>query len=337
MRGSGNWRTMQDVAREAGVSTMTVSRALATPEKVAVKTRRRIERVIEKLGYVPDQAAGSLISQNTRLVTALISTLEGSIFADTIAGLTHSLREVNCHLLVGATDYSQENEEELVIAALGRRPIGVVLTSAHHTAGARRRLRRAHVPVVEIWELPDDPVDMAVGFSNYDAGRRMTHFLHELGHRRIATIGRRGPNDERGRRRQEGYAAAIRDLGLGEPRIVDGESDQTPIETGAFGFAKLRERWPDTQAAFCTSDSVALGAISEARRLGLSTPEDIAVAGFGDFDYAGTAGLNLTTLRVPGFQMGAEAGRVLHARQSGEITGPCVVNVGFEVVRRASA
>lgn len=337
MSGERNWRTMQDVAREAGVSTMTVSRALSAPEKVAEPTRRRIEHAIDKLGYVRDQAAGALASQDTRLVTALVSTLEGSIFAATIAGLTESLRAADCQLLVGATDYSLRNEEELVVAALGRRPSGIVLTSGRHTGTVRRRLRRAGAPVVEIWELPENPVDMAVGFSNFDAGRRMTRFLHELGYRRIATIGRRGPNDWRGRRRQEGYAAAIRELGLGAPCVIEGEDGQGAVETGAAGLAALRARWPEADAVFCTSDSVALGALSEARRRGLSAPEDIAIAGFGDFEFAGEAGLNLTTLRVPGYRMGAEAGRVLLARRAGEITGPHVVDLGFDIVRRASA
>ncbi|MEF2554297.1 LacI family DNA-binding transcriptional regulator [Aurantimonas sp. A2-1-M11] len=337
MSDTPKWRTMQDVAREAGVSTMTVSRALTAPEKVAAETRERVFRAVAKLGYVPDQAAGALSSRKARLVTALISTLGGSIFAETAAGLARSLREANCQLLLGATDYSQQGEEELISVALGHRPIGVVLTSENHTAGARDKLRGSGVPVVELWELPDDPIDMAVGFSNYDAGWHMTQFVHELGYRKIATMGQRGPSDERGRRRQEGYADAIRELGLGPPRIIHDEGGLAAIEAGAQGLVRLRDQWPDTDAVFCTSDAGALGAISEARRCGLSVPKDIAIAGFGDFDYSGPAGLDLTTLRVPGFRMGEEAGRVLLARQSGEICGPCVVNVGFEAVRRATA
>jgi len=337
MRDPERWATMQDVAREAGVSTMTVSRALTAPDKVAAETRERVNGAVARLGYVPDQSAGSLSSRNTRLVTALISTLGGSVFAETAAGLMRTLRDANCQLLLGATDYSQESEEELISAALGRRPVGVVLTSEHHTPDAQRKLRRAHVPVVEIWELPDDPIDMAVGFSNHAAGWRMTQFLHELGYRRIATMGQRGPADARGQRRQQGYADAMRALGLGAPRIVPDDGGCTPIEAGARGLVALRERWPDTDAVFCTSDAGALGAVSEARRRGLATPGDIAIAGFGDFDYAGPAGLDLTTLRVPGFRMGEEAGRLLLARQAGEISGPCMVNVGFEPVRRATA
>jgi LacI family gluconate utilization system Gnt-I transcriptional repressor len=328
---------MRDVAREAGVSAMTVSRALKTPDKVAAATRERVRQAVRKLGYVPNHAAGSLSSRDTQLVTALLSTLTGSIFTDTVAALTQSLRAADCQLLIGTTDYSPESEEALIASTLGRRPSGIVLTSGEHTEATRNMLRRSGVPVVELWELPEEPIDMAVGFSNYDAGRCMTRFLYELGYRRIATMGSLGRHDRRAQRRQEGYAETVRALGIGPARIIGPEPGLTNIEAGAAGLSQLRERWPEADAVFCTSDAVALGAIAEARRRGLGVPADIAIAGLGDVDYAGPAGFDITTLRVPSRAMGSEASRLLIARRRGELDKHVIVDVGFKPIRRASA
>ncbi len=109
------------------------------------------------------------------------------------------------------------------------------------------------------------------------------------------------------------------------------------VDRGARGLATLLERWPDTDAVFCSSDSVALGAVSEARRRGIEVPERLAIAGFGDFEFAGASGLGLTTVRVPGHAIGAEAGRLLLARKRGEPIVARVVDLGFEIVRRATA
>ncbi len=324
---------MRDVAREAEVSTMTVSRALRTPGKVAPATRERVARAVARLGYVPDQVAGALSSHETRLVTALVSTLGGSVFAETVAGLTQGLHAAGHRLLIGTTDYSSQDEEGLIAATLGRRPDGVALTSHVHTEGARRLLRRSGVPVVELWELPEAPIDSAVGFSNREAARAMTRFLHGLGYRRIGLI---GGGEERDLRRREGYLAAMREL-ASEPRDLPADPSPAGVEAGAAGLARLRERWPDADAAFCTSDVLALGALMEARRRGLAVPGEVAVAGFGDFEYAGDAGLGLTTLRVPGRAMGEEAARVILGRRSGAIAGPVTVDLGFEPVRRATA
>ena len=340
------WVTMQDVARAAGVSTITVSRVLRTPAKVKVATRDRVQAAVRELGYVPDQVAGSLSSRESRLVAALVSTLSGSIFASTVDGLARSLREADHQLLLGTTEYSTASEQALIATALSRRPDGIVLTSGEHTPAARAMLAGAGIPVVEVWELPEDPVDMAVGFSNIEAGRAMTRHLHAVGRRRSGFVGGSRPaggnegateGDRRGRLRRQGYAATLAELGLGEPRIVPEPAVGSMVERGARDLAALLERWPDTDAVFCSSDSVALGAVSEARRRGIAVPDRLAVAGFGDFEFAGDSGLGLTTVSIPGHAIGAEAGRLLLAAKRGEKPETRILDLGFAIVRRATA
>ncbi|MCB9967505.1 MAG: LacI family DNA-binding transcriptional regulator [Geminicoccaceae bacterium] len=340
-RDGEGWATMGEVAARAGVSPMTVSRVLKEPGRVRPTTRTRVEAAIAELGYVPDAAAGALASRQSRLVAALVSTLAGSIFASTIAGLGAVLREAGHELLLGTTEYSSSSEEALLRAVLGRRPGGLVLSAGQHTPAARRLLERATrglgVPVVEIWQLPERPVDMAVGFSNFAAGRAMTAFLADLGYRRIAFVGVLGPDDFRGLRRHAGYREALAERGLGEPRAFGSGGSGGSVEDGARGLAAVLERWPDCDAVFCGSDPLAFGAIAEAARRGLAVPGELAVAGFGDFDYAGEAGLALTTVRIPGERIGRETARLLLERKAGRLEGPVVVDLGFELVRRRTA
>ncbi len=226
-------RRMEDVARRAGVSQMTVSRALRTPDKVAPATRAKIAAAVAELDYVPDLVAGGLAARRSRLVAVIVSTLENSIFAATVQGLSTVLREQGYAVLLGASDYSREGEEQLLRAVLGRRPDGIVLTDAVHTQSARRLLRAAGIPVVETWELPAAPLDLAVGFSNLAAGRAMIRGASRLGlpayrvprHRgggrpaRAAAAGRLPGGPGRARRR-----TAARDRFANQDRRRDGRT-----------------------------------------------------------------------------------------------------------------
>lgn len=338
MRDKHRWVRMREVAAAAGVSTMTVSRVLRTPGKVSRETCARVEAAIRKMGYVPDDAAGALSSRRSRIVGALVSTLGGSIFASTIDGLSQTLREAGYQLLLATTNYAPELEADFIAAMLARRPDGLVLTSTRHTRSANRLLKGAGVPIVELWELPERPIDSAVGFSNQAAGKAMTDFLADIGHRRIGFIGRSDLSDTRGQLRRKGYENALAERALHAPRIVAAAGLGTDdSRAGAAGLAELLARWADTTAVFCSSDNVALGALSQARRLGLAIPGDIAIAGFGDFEMASEHGLALTTVRVPGFAIGEEAARVVLQRRSGETPNRRVVDLGFRIVRRMTA
>ncbi len=339
MQNKHKWVTMIDVAEAADVSAITVSRVLRQPEKVRPETRERVRAAIHALGYVPDEAAGALSSRRSRIVGALISTLASSFFASTVDGLSNELRAAGYQLLLANTDYTPEIEAESIQALLGRRPDGLVLSSTAHTEAAERLLRTSGIPVVEIWELPEAPIDCAVGFSNHAAARAMTEFLADSGRRRIGFVVNNRPRGTRARARAEGYAEALAARAMGPLRLVEAVAmaGDTDPEIGARGLGELLDRWPDTDAVFCVSDQVALGALCEARRRGLDVPNDIAIAGFGDFEIASEAGLALTTVRVPGFAIGKQAARLILARSGSSPSHPAIIDLGFEIVRRATA
>ena len=331
------WPTMEQVAERAGVSIMTVSRVLSAPDKVRPATRSRIEEAIRDLGYVPDRAARGLASRRSGIVAALISTLNNSVLAETVEGLTTTLRGGGSQVLLGATHYSAAEEEELLAAILERRPDGVVLTGSVHTPAARSFLRNARIPVVETWDLPDDPVDMVVGFSNKAACAALTHQLIDLGYRRIAFASGSLERDSRGAQRYQGYQEALRERGLGEGRWIATDDALASITTGSIAVKRLMEEAADSDALLCVSDVVAFGAIMACHRLGWKVPDRLAVAGFGDFDIAHEIVPSLTTLRIPGRLIGERAAGLVMDPVAGHATEARVIDVGFEVVRRASA
>lgn len=328
---------MAEVAAHAGVSQMTVSRALRTPEKVTAATRERVRVAIAALDYVPDLVAGGLAARRSRLVAVVVSTLESSIFAATVEGLDATLRERGYAVLLGSSGYSRDEEEDLLRAVLGRRPDGVVLTASVHTPGARRLLGSAGIPVVEAWELPASPLDLAVGFSNRAAGAAMTRALHGWGYRRIAFLGVDAAGDERAQLRRAGYRDAVGALGVGPPREVLLPAPVSRVTDGRAALDLLLRDHPDSDAAFCVVDGLAAGVLLACRRRGIDVPGRLAVAGFGGFEIAEPDALDITTLAVPGREIGRQAGAMLLARLEGEAPTAPTLDVGFTVIRRGSA
>lgn len=330
------WVTMKDVADRANVGKITVSRVIRTPEKVSQETRRRVEDVIRELGYVPDETAGALSSNRSRVIGALVSTLSDSVFASTIEGLSRTLRQSGYELLLSKTDYEPELETAAIRTLLGRRPDGLVLSSTDHTDSALKLLASSGVPVVEIWQLPDHPIDHVVGFSNYHAGRTVTDYLIQSSRQRIAFIGTSRAGDRRGKRRAEGYRDALINSGLGEALYIDGDlSFSSDADIGASGFAQALTRWPDLDAVVCVSDPVAMGAICEASRRGIQIPGQMAITGFGGLELARESALNLTTIEFPGQKIGEVAAEILIDPEQNERKN--IVDLGFNLVRRGTA
>jgi LacI family transcriptional regulator, gluconate utilization system Gnt-I transcriptional repressor len=332
--------TMMDVAQLAGVSAMTVSRALKDGASIAPETREKIKKAVDKLGYVLDQSAGSLSSKRTGFVAALIPSINNSNFADTARGLTDALEGSGLQLLLGYTDYSTAKEEELIESMLRRRPEAIVVTGGTHTARARKLLENSGIPVVETWDVPKKPVQHVVGFSNADASSELVKYLYKKGYHKIAFIGGTTNRDTRGADRRAGYEAAIQELGLTQSRVI---SFGTPPITmkGGEAIVRLIEQWPDVEAAICVSDLSAFGALMECHRRGWKVPKRVAIAGFGDFEISGTCHPAITTVGVNCYDIGMKAGSVLLRAIEGERINKSVPSetmlIDYEVIPRESA
>jgi LacI family transcriptional regulator, gluconate utilization system Gnt-I transcriptional repressor len=327
---------IEDVAELAGVSAITVSRVLRTPAVVAEETRRRVDEAVDRLGYVPNLAAGTLASLKSRLVAVVVPTLRSSVYADTIQGLSDELSTAGYHLMVGYSAYSADLELSVLRAFMGRQPEAVVLTGVEHSSALRRLLRKSKVPTVEIWDLIEDPIDVAVGFDNVAAGACVADHLAKVSVRRPAVLGSDPAREARAAKRLAGFAGRCRALGLRAPAVEPLVDGMSPEEAEA-GFRRLVSRAPDVDGLFCLNDALAIAALMEARRLSIDVPGRLRIAGFGDFDLAAHVTPRLTTVRVPGYEIGRRAARRLLDRAGGARRGAKVEDLSFELIVRESA
>jgi len=327
-RGSGAV-TLHDVAKLAGVAPITASRALNSPDQVSDEVRRKVTEAIARTGYVPNILAGGLASSRSRLVAAVVPTISGPVFLETIRALTDALAERGYQLMLGQSGYVGNREDALLGAIIGRRPDGIVLTGILHSAEGRKRLLSAGIPVVETWDLTPTPIDMLVGFSHVEVGRAVAQFLHAKGHRKLAVV---SGSDERARRRQQALDAAAQALGLGPVRAVVVPAPTT-LKSGRAALAELMEG-PGIDAVFCSSDLLALGVITEAQARGVAVPGQLAIVGFGDLEFAADLHPALTTVRINGAAIGRQAAQFIVERAEGRPVEQRVVDIGFSIVER---
>ncbi|HEX5738280.1 MAG TPA: LacI family DNA-binding transcriptional regulator [Hydrogenophaga sp.] len=325
--------TLRQVAQLADVAPVTVSRVLNMPSAVSTEVRERVLAVIRETGYVPNRLAGGLASTRSNLIAAIVPTISMSVFLQTVQSLTEALFDANYQLMLGQTGYSAQREDALLEAIIGRRPDGIVLTGVDHSAQSRQRLLGAGIPVVETWDLTDNPIDMLVGFSHRDIGAAVARYLGHRGRRQLALV---TADDERARRRANAFESTALELGLPPVQHISVGGSRT-LSSGRAALARLLDQGPRPDAVFCSSDLLALGVMTEAQTQGLRVGEHLAVVGFGDFDFVADLEPALTSVRINGAAIGEQAARFLVARAEGRPVAQPVVDVGFSIVERASA
>jgi LacI family transcriptional regulator, gluconate utilization system Gnt-I transcriptional repressor len=328
--------TMTDVARLAQVSASTVSLYLREPSAVTAPLRERIADAIRTLGYVPNLMAGALAGSAPRIVGVVVPSLVNSFFADTVTALQNRMDPEGVQLLIGYSDYDEAVEERLVGTFLAWSPAAMVLTGLHHSRGTRRMLGTRDIPVVEIWQLGANPLDMLVGFSHEAVGRAQARHLIERGCRDIVFVGARLGRDRRAILRARGYEETLRaHADLAPPQVVDA-GPQASSEAAARAFAALIEARPRLDGIVFSNDLLALGALFEANRRGVRVPRDVAIIGFGDLDFGREAAPRLSTVRPPGAEIGTRTAELILARSAGRTDLHEVTDLGFGLVARES-
>ena len=325
--------TMAAVGRMAGVSQVTVSRALSDPSKVSTESLRRINEAIDATGFVPNAVAGALASNRSRLISALIPSITNPTYTSFIKEFADRMREQDYQVMLSDCGFDREEEEATISRHLSRRPDAMLLTGINHSAQARRMLLSANIPVVEVWELTESPVDLCVGFSHQSAGREVAEFAIGNGYSRAATI---SANDERALRRANAFTKFFERHANTSvvSRVLDG---QASLSAGRLKLTELLDRTSEQiDLVFCSSDLIAQGVMIEAQERGLRIPEDLAVIGFGDQDFAAHLTPALTTVRVDRDQMGKIAAREVLARMRSEVSENSIFDLGFEIVPRSS-
>lgn len=320
--------TLHDVAREAGVSLITASRALSNPGRVSQATAARVQAVAAAVGYVPNLLAGGLKTRRSRTVAALVPIVSVPQFLPTIQALTAALDREGYQLILGQAGYDRAREGPLLDAMMGRRVDGIVVAGMLGDSPAARRLRQSDIPVVETWESVENPVDMVVGFSHRQVGRAVAEYFLAKGWTRVGlAIG----DDRRALMRAEAFRAA---MGHDVPTAV--VPAPSSVASGRRACAELLKSHPDLQAICCSSDGLAEGVLTEARVQGWRVPQDVAVCGFGGADFSAHLAPSLTTVHIDGARIGELAAQLLMARFAGQDIDERAIDVGFEIIERES-
>jgi LacI family gluconate utilization system Gnt-I transcriptional repressor len=318
--------TLHDVAREAGVSLITASRALGNPSLVSAATIARVQRAVEATGYIPNLLAGGLKSRRSLMVAGLVPALSVAQFLPTVETLTDALADAGYQLILGQTGYDPQREEAVLNALIGRQPDGIVIIGLVQSLSARERLQRLRIPVVETWDLSDRPVDMAVGFSHLKVGGAVAGYFLGKGWKRVGVA---TGDDRRAMLRREGFVATIgRDV---PTAIIPAPSN---LERGRQALATLLLQEPALEAVCCSSDQLGHGVLVEAQARGLRIPEDLAIFGFGDADFAAHTMPSISTVHVDGPGIGQMAARMVIDRCRGQPIERPVVDVGFRLIER---
>lgn len=326
--------TIQDVARDAGVSTATVSRVLSAPERVAEATRTRVLASVERLGYAPNVAAKSLRTLRTGKILVTVPDISNPFFAQVIRGVEEAATDAGYAVLLGDTRHEAAREEQYA-TLLRRREADGIIFLGHRLPPALAELvatQGARAPIVNGCEFSPELGVASAHIDNARAAADAMQHLYGLGHRRVGVI--TGPlASPLSRDRLSGVQAAAARFGRWSLSVAQGDFS---IESGLAQALALLDADPAPTAIFCFSDEMAMGALEAFRRRGLSCPGDISLVGFDDIRYARHLDPPLTTVSQPKEAIGHEVVRLLLDILADRVATIRHVTLAHELVVRSS-
>lgn len=328
--------TLSDVARHAGVSPVTVSRAIRHPEMVSEQLRKRIDDAVLELAYIPNHLASALASTRTNIVGVIVPSLTNGVFDDYLGAIQDVLNPAGIQVLVLNVRYNEDQEERAIETLMGYHPEAMIIAGVDQTERSRQLLRNLGVPVVQTMDITDAPIDLNIGLDHAEAGAAAVRYLHAQGHRRIAHLTARA--DPRARRRHAGYQRQMDAFGLSTKGLVAASPRPSDVAMGGELFAEILEQTPDVTAVFTCNDDLALGTLFECQRRGIRVPEDVAIIGFNDLDFCVATVPALTSVSTERREMGTWAARSILEiiRGGGKRPKQPTVDVGFSIKARAS-
>ncbi|HFO2530619.1 TPA: substrate-binding domain-containing protein [Yersinia enterocolitica] len=299
--------TLQDIALLAGVTKMTVSRYLRTPEKVAPETGERIAQVMAEVNYSADPEGETGLNQKIPRIGILVPSFNNQIFSDLLAGIESVTAASGYQTLVVNYNYSKEREEEQIINLLSCQISGLILTDSEHTLRADKYLNASEIPVAQVMDLEPQFNRITVGFNNYQAAYDMTATLLASGKQNIVYFG--SMSDIRDRKRYQGYSQAMSDAGFTPLHITPNKVSSVSIGAGMLALA--RQMYPQVDAIFCTNDDMAVGVLQECLKLGMVIPAEMAISGFHGLDIGQATTPVLASVTTPRFEMGKVVAEIL--------------------------
>lgn len=327
--------TLTHVARLAGVSENTVSRVIRNKGPIADATRDRVVLAIEKLGYVPNRAAGSLASSGSLLIGVLLPSLSNIVYPEVLQGIYAALAATSYQPMIGVTDYDPVKEQNILSSLLAWQPAAIITTGFDHTDATRRMLDNSRVRVAELMDIDAEPIDIAVGLSHHQAGYDVGRHLIARRYQRFGYVGHDWIADRRARLRYDGLVQALAETGMtleGE-QCFDGPSSTM---AGRDTLAILLERLPSLDAVVFSNDDMAVGGFFHCLAAGIAVRERLALFGFNGLDIGQVLPLPLSTVRSNRFLIGKIAVEKL-LESPERALDKLVVDTGYDIVEGATA
>ena len=328
--------TLSDVAERAGVSPVTVSRAIRHPEMVSPTLRKRVGDAVSSLHYIPNHLASALASTRTNIVGVTVPSLTNGVFDDFLAAVQDVLERAGVQMLVSNTRYSEAEEDKAIETMLGYHPEAIIVIGVDQSERAKQMLVESGVPIVQAMDMTDDPIDLNVGFDHRAAAVAAVRYLHGLGHRSIGHL--TVNTDPRSARRREGYIAAMAELRLPTDGLIATSTHTTSVDLGGQLFSEVLSRRPDVTAVFACNDDLALGMLFECQRRSIRVPDDLAIVGFNDLGYSNCSIPPLSTVSTERRRIGTWAAQSILEiiRGSGSRPVQRRVDMGFTIEKRGS-
>lgn len=322
------------VSKMAGVSVATVSRALSTPDVVSAETREKVLKAVRETGYKPNMMARNFRSKKTYSIMVLVPDLSNPFFAMVISGIQQAAKARGYSVVLGNTMGDAETERELAHQLHTNQTDGIIQLSSRFPLAPEDCTEGVMPAVINCCECVDDDSMPTVTLDNVGASRAMTEHLIKLGHRHIAVIS--GPAaSPLTAARLAGYRQALEDAGLVFEAGLVTEGDYS-LASGAAAAGVLLAASNRPSAIVCFNDEMAIGAMHEIRKAGLTVPDDISVTGFDNLSFAAYTDPPLTTISQPTEAFGTEAVSLLLDILDGGSDGIRHLTLPYELVVRAS-
>lgn len=302
--------TLEDVAKLAGVSTASISRALNDPSKVAEDTRKRIDEAIERLGYTPNFGGRALASNRTNTVGAVIPSMANAMFASGVQAFQEELAKAGVTLLVATTGFDAEQEYLQIRSLVGQGADGLLLIGNERPQSTWDFIDKRRVAHVVSWCNSTREGHLCVGFDNEQAAGDAAKHAMDMGHRRIAMICGITEVNDRAKARRDGVVAAVAAYGQGA-RLTHMVEAPYILDAAADALAEIMKQDERPTVILCANDAQAAGAMMGARAMGLRLPEDLSFVGFDGVGISRVVTPPLATVRVPQIEIGRAAAQLL--------------------------
>lgn len=312
--------SLSHIAEAAGVSKMTVSRVLRDVDGFSEATRQKVLREVERSGYLPNRIAAAFgPSSASTLVGICVPRLSSHFFGVVLESVDQTLQRFGYQTIIGSHNQNLEDEEQWLKSILAWRPAGVLLSSKRHSATTLNLLSDAGIPIVEFWNLNTSPLNMSVGFNEFDSGYEMARHAILKGYRKAALLGSTNDWDSGRLDRFDGFETSFKE---GGGAVVQKEklNDVPGFYSGYYGTENLLNRLQDIDMIYYQDDTMALGGMAWCQRKGIRVPDDIGIAGWGGHEAASILVERLTTTEVPMQKIGMLTAELLISKIRNEPT-----------------